>query len=56
MIKDDILIQIFKKIEKSTSYIKMELLQDGYSYKIWARNAYVGIRIKKENCFLVCKI
>jgi hypothetical protein len=53
--KDDILFQIFKKMEKSTSYIKMELLQDGYSYKIWARNAYVGIWIKEENCFLVSR-
>jgi hypothetical protein len=42
-------------MEKSTSYIKMELLQDGYSYKIWARNAYVGIWIKEENCFLISR-
>ena len=53
--KSEVLFLIFRKMEKSTSYIETELLQDGYSYKIWARNAYVGIWIKKENCFLISR-
>jgi hypothetical protein len=36
-------------------YIKQEFLKDGYSYKIYARNANVGIWIKNENCFLISR-
>ena len=53
--KSEVLFHIFRKMEKSISYIKIDLLKDGYSYKIWARNAYVGIWIKEENCFLISR-
>jgi len=53
--KSDILFLIYQKMDKSTSYIKIDLLKDGYSYKIWARNAYIGIWIKEENCFLISR-
>jgi hypothetical protein len=52
---NDKLLDFLAKMENSTSYIKKELLKDGYSYKIYARNAYVGIWIKDENYFLISR-
>ncbi len=51
----DALLKFFRMMDRNTSYIKMELLKDGYSYKIWARNAYVGIWVKKESGFLISR-
>ena len=49
----DALFEFWRKMEESTSYIKMELLKDGYSYKIWIRNAYVDIWVKKDSGFII---
>ncbi len=39
----DELIKFGGKMRKNTDYLKMEHLKDGYCYKIYANNAYVGV-------------
>ena len=46
---------IIKNLLNSEDYIKISELKDGYSYKIFARNAFVGIWIEKENGFLISR-
>jgi len=47
--------EIFKKLMDSKDYIKITELKDGYSYKIFARNAYVGVWNKSKNGFLISR-
>ncbi|MEB8433248.1 hypothetical protein OO007_13500 [Cocleimonas sp. KMM 6892] len=48
--------QIFsQKMKNSQDYLKIDSLKNLYSYKIWARNAYVGVWIEDENAFLICR-
>lgn len=42
-------------LQKSTEYLKTENLVHGYSYKIYARNAYVGIWHEGEKSFLISR-
>ena len=43
--------QFYSQMEESEDYLKMEGLKDGYGYKIWARNAYVGVWIECKKAF-----
>lgn len=49
------LFKFWEEIEKSSSYIKMGDLKNSHSYKIWARNAYVGIWVKSEKGFMISR-
>jgi len=44
-----------RKMAESKDYLKMDSLKDGYSYKIYARNAYAGIYIEKRKGFLISR-
>ena len=51
----DTLVDFLLKMQGSTSYIKMEHLRDAHSYKIWARNAYVGICVTNDSGFIISR-
>ncbi len=42
-------------MQNSTNYLKMKNLKDGYSYKIYARNAYIGVWIKEDSSFMISR-
>ena len=44
-----------KKMQTKTSYIRMKDLKDGYSYKIYARNAYVGVWKEADKGFIISR-
>lgn len=39
------------KIQTSGNYLKMDALKDGFSYKIYGRQAYVGVWVKYNKSF-----
>lgn len=47
--------EFYKKMIASTDYLGMADLKDQYSYKIFARNAYVGVWMKMEKAFLISR-
>lgn len=49
------LIKFDGKMRKNTDYLKMEHLKDGYCYKIYARNAYVGVWKEKQKAFMISR-
>ncbi len=51
----DKLYKFIKKMQETTSYIKIHQLKDGYTYKIYARHAYAGIWMKNKNGFLIAR-
>jgi len=51
----DKILKIEKYKEDYSDYIKIKDLKDKYSYKIFARNAYVGIWIKEDAGFLISR-
>ena len=51
----DELRQVIEELCKTNDYLKIEELKDGYGYKIYAKNAYVGIWVAKEKYFLISK-
>jgi hypothetical protein len=44
-----------KKMQTETSYIRIEDLKNGYSYKIYARNAYVGVWKESDKGFIISR-
>jgi len=53
--KEKLFTQFLSDIQESTNYLTMESLVHGYSYKICARNAYVGVWHKGEKSFLISR-
>lgn len=53
--ENDEFLAFLSKMRDSTDYLGIEVLQDQYSYKICARNAYVGVWVKSENAFLISR-
>ncbi len=53
--KEKLFTQFLSDIQESTKYLEMESLMHGYSYKIYARNAYVGVWHKGEKSFLISR-
>ena len=49
------IFNFMRRMERSKNYLKMDDLKDGYSYKIFARNAYVGIWLSQEKSFLIAR-
>ena len=47
--------EFYSHMQESEDYLKMEQLKEGYSYKICARNAYVGVWIEDERGFLISR-
>ena len=47
--------QFYNQMEDSEDYLKTEDLKNGYGYKIWARNAYVGVWIESKKGFLISR-
>jgi hypothetical protein len=39
----------------SKDYLRIEDLKDNHSYKIYARNAYVGIYVESEKAFIISR-
>ena len=52
---NDSFFEFITLIHKSTDYLKIPNLKNGYSYTIYARNAYVGIWDKTEKAFLISR-
>jgi hypothetical protein len=52
--KDDFL-QFLRQMEESKDYLRMEDLKDNHSYKIYARNAYVGIWVESKKAFVISR-
>ena len=52
---DDQFTQFFMNMQESKNYLHMESLLNGHSYKIFARNACVGIWNEKEKAFLISR-
>jgi hypothetical protein len=53
--KGDRFIEFILEMQESKDYLKISDLKDGHSYKIYARNAYVGIWISTEKSFLISR-
>lgn len=51
----DELIKFDRKMLKNTDYLKMEHLKDSYCYKIYARNAYVGVWKEQQKAFMISR-
>lgn len=51
----DELFEWLKQTQGSTEYLSISQLEDGMAYAIWARNAYVGVWLAKENGFLISR-
>ncbi len=49
-------LDLLKKIQDSTDYLKIEDLKHGYTYKIFARRAYVGVWLEKKKAFMISRI
>ena len=47
--------QFYIEMQESTNYIKIEELKNWHSYKIWARNAFVGIWVENESGFFISR-
>ena len=47
--------QFHSQMQESEDYLKIKGLKDGYSYKIFASNAYVGVWIESEKGFLISR-
>jgi len=45
----------YQEMLESTDYLAMDQLQDRYCYKVFARNAYVGVWIEEENAFMISR-
>lgn len=59
-IEDKLLIldkfaELINRMRSSTDYLAIGDLKDQYSYKIFARNAYVGVWLKSKNAFLISR-
>lgn len=54
-VKEDEFLQFVIKMRESTDYLGIGDLKDQYSYKIYARNAYVGVWVKSESAFLISR-
>ena len=51
----DELIKFDGKMLKNTDYLKMEHLKDKHCYKIFARNAYVGVWKEQQKSFMISR-
>jgi hypothetical protein len=51
----DAFSQFHSQMQESEDYLKMEGLKNGYGYKIFASNAYVGIWIESTKGFLISR-
>lgn len=51
----DTFSQFYNQMQESDNYLKMKELKDGYGYKIWARNAFVGVWIESRKGFLISR-
>ena len=51
----DELIKFDGKMRENTDYLKIENLKDGSCYKIYARNAYVGVWNEKLKAFMISR-
>ncbi len=49
------ILEILRQLEKTPEYIKIEDLKHGYSYKIYALNAFAGIWIENFKGFLIAR-
>lgn len=52
---DDEMLAFWIAMEESKSYIKMNDLRNGFCYKIWARNAYVGVWNAEIKSFMISR-
>ena len=55
IIIQDTILNFIRKMQDSTDYLGMDELEDQYSYKIYARNAYAGVWLKGKNGFLISR-
>ena len=53
--KSDDFSTFIKKMQDSEDYLKIDGLKDKYSYKIYARNAYVGVWLKSKKSFMISR-
>jgi len=53
--KDDKFLTFITKMQDCKNYVKMEDLKDKYCYKIYARNAYVGIWVERKKSFMISR-
>lgn len=44
-----------RQIESSSDYLRLDNLQAGMAYTIWARNAFVGVWMPQEQGFLISR-
>ncbi len=51
----DKFLQFLREMQDSEDYIKIANLKDNHSYKIYARNAYVGVWNKNNKGFLISR-
>lgn len=42
-------------MEKSENYLRIEDLKDNHCYKIYARNAFVGVWMEKDRAFMISR-
>jgi hypothetical protein len=49
------LIKFDQKMRDNTDYLKLENLNNGYCYKIFARNAYVGVWKENQKAFMISR-
>jgi len=53
--KEEDFASFIRDMLDSYEYLKMDSLSDGYAYKIFARNAYVGIWLAHKKSFLIAR-
>ncbi len=51
----DELLDVITEMLDSNGYLEMGNLKDGYSYKIDARNAYVGVWVETKSAFAISR-
>lgn len=52
--KDD-LLKFLVKMQDSADYLRIKALKDRHCYKIYARNAYVGVWVKSQKSFIISR-
>ena len=52
---NDRFLKFISAMQRSENYLKISELKDKHSYKIYARNAYVGIWIDDDKSFLISR-
>ncbi len=55
MSEEDDLLKFLKIIKGSSDYLRMKELKNRHCYKIYARNAYVGVWVKSNKSFMISR-